>query len=215
MSQTIIPKSDQLNAEDMLSGPRTVTITEVRRGSAEQPVDIVLAEFGPGRPFKPCKTMRRVLVAAWGPDAAAYVGRRMTIYRDPAVKFGGMDVGGIRISHLSHIDKRITVALTVTRGKRAPNVVEPLPEPEPMITPALSKRLYGLLKQAGHGEASAALLYLSGQLGRDVPSTKDLTVAEAMRCIGALEAPPAEEQQQTGFDDEQWLAGGNEGGEPQ
>lgn len=125
MSQTIVPKSDQLNAEDMLSGPRTVTITGVRRGSAEQPVDIHLAEFD--RPFKPSKTVRRILVAAWGPDAAAYVGRRMTIYRDPTVKFGGMDVGGIRISHLSHIDKRFTVALTVTRGKRAPYVIQPLP----------------------------------------------------------------------------------------
>lgn len=143
MTASIVPRSDQLNAEDLLSGARTVTVTEVRRGaSAEQPVDIHLAEFD--RPFKPSKTVRRILVNAWGPDAAAYVGRRMTIYRDPAVKFGGMDVGGIRVSHLSHIEKRITVALMVTRGKRAPYVVEPLATPpasqpatEP-ITPAVS-----------------------------------------------------------------------------
>jgi hypothetical protein len=37
------------------------------------------------------------------------------------------DVGGIRVSHLSHIDKPLTIALTVTRGKRAPYVVQPLP----------------------------------------------------------------------------------------
>ncbi|NKU61704.1 hypothetical protein GS891_00190 [Rhodococcus hoagii] len=49
----------------------------------------------------------------------------MTLYRDPAVRFGGQDVGGIRVSHLSHIDKRLTLALTVTRGRRAPYVVEP------------------------------------------------------------------------------------------
>jgi hypothetical protein len=47
----------------------------------------------------------------------------MTLYRDPAVRFGGQDVGGIRVSHLSHIEKRITLALTVTRGRRAPYVV--------------------------------------------------------------------------------------------
>ncbi len=129
LTASIVPRSDQLNAEDLLAGPRTVTITAVRRGSAEQPVDIHLAEFD--RPFKPSKTVRRILVAAWGPDAATYVGRRMTIYRDPAVKWGGMDVGGIRISHLSHIDRRMTVALTVTRGKRAPYVVEPLPAAPP------------------------------------------------------------------------------------
>jgi hypothetical protein len=65
MTDTIVPKSDQLNAEDLLTGPRTFTITEVRKGSAEQPVDIHLAEF-PGRPFKPSKTVRRILVSAWG-----------------------------------------------------------------------------------------------------------------------------------------------------
>jgi hypothetical protein len=127
LTDTIIPRSDQLNAEDLLSGPRTVTITEVRKGaSAEQPVEIVLNEFGPGRPFKPSKTVRRILVGAWGPDASTYAGRRMTIYRDPAVRFGGQDVGGIRVSHLSHIDKPLTLALTVTRGRRAPYVVQPL-----------------------------------------------------------------------------------------
>ena len=128
LTDTIAPRSDQLNAEDLLSGPRTVTVTEVRRGSTEQPVEIVTAEFGDGRPFKPSKTVRRILVAAWGPDAAKYTGRRMTLYRDPSVRFGGQDVGGIRVSHLSHIEKRLQLALTVTRGKRAPYVVEPLAE---------------------------------------------------------------------------------------
>ena len=132
MTASIAPRSDQLNAEDLLSGPRTVTITDVHQGaSTEQPVDIVTAEFGTGRPWKPSKTVRRILVAAWGPEASTYVGRRATIYRDPDVKFGGMAVGGIRVSHLSHIDRPLTVALTVTRGKRAPFVVKPLTEPAP------------------------------------------------------------------------------------
>lgn len=130
LSDTIIPNSLQLNAEDLLTGPRTFTVREVSKGSAEQPVDIHLVEF-PGRPFRPSKTVRRILVNAWGPEASAYVGRRMTLYRDPAVKFGGMDVGGIRVSHLSHIDKPLSVALTVTRGKRAPYTVQPLTEAAP------------------------------------------------------------------------------------
>ena len=132
LTDSIAPKSDQLNAEDLLSGPRTFTITEVRKGaSAEQPVDVVLAEF-PGRPFKPSKTVRRILVAAWGPEADAYTGRRMTLYRDPEVRFGGSEVGGIRVSHLSHIDKPLTVALTVTRGKRAAHKVMPLADLSPV-----------------------------------------------------------------------------------
>jgi hypothetical protein len=133
LTDTIVPKSDQLNAEDLLSGPRTVTITEVHKGaSVEQPVDVVLAEFGPGRPFKPSKTVRRILVLAWGADAAAYAGRRLTIYRDPAVRFGG-----IRVSHLSHLSKPLTVALTVSKGKRAAHTVQPLPDAP---TPAQAKQ---------------------------------------------------------------------------
>lgn len=120
------PKSDQQNYDDYAAGvSRIVTITEVKEGSSEQPVEIHLAEF-PGRPYKPSKSMRRVLVAAWGPEAANYVGRRMRLYGDPTVKFGGSPVGGIKISELSHIDKKMSIALTVTRGKRAPHVVEPL-----------------------------------------------------------------------------------------
>ena len=133
LTESIAPKSDQLNAEDLLTGPRTVTVEKVTKGSLEQPVNIHLVGL-PGRPFKPSKTVRRILVAAWGADASTYTGRRMTLFRDPAVRFGGQDVGGIRVSHLSHINKRLTLALTVTRGKRAPYVVEPLPDGPPTIT---------------------------------------------------------------------------------
>lgn len=127
VAETTAPKSDQQNFDDYIAGSKTVTVSEVKKGSAEQPVEIHLAEF-PGRPYKPAKSMRRVLVAAWGSDSAQYAGRRITLYGDPEVKFGGAAVGGIRISHLSHIPGPLTVALTVTRGKRAPFTVQPLPD---------------------------------------------------------------------------------------
>lgn len=136
MTESIAPRSDQANAEDFLSGPRTFTIAEVRRGStAEQPIDIVLAEFPEGRPFKPSKTVRRILVAAWGADGSTYIGKRMTLFRDDTVRFGGAAVGGIRVSHLSHIDKPMTISLTETRGKRRPHHIQPLPDGPPAITP--------------------------------------------------------------------------------
>lgn len=75
--------------------------------------------------------MSRCLVAAWGPDAKAYIGRSVTLYRDPKVKWGGMEVGGIRISHLSHIERDMVMALTATKGKRAPYTVKPLTNPAP------------------------------------------------------------------------------------
>src|SRR5690606_23503087 len=52
MTESIAPKSDQMNADDLISGPRTFTIAEVGKGSPDQPVNVVLAEFPKGRPFK-------------------------------------------------------------------------------------------------------------------------------------------------------------------
>lgn len=129
LAQTIAPKSDQMDYEDLLSGARVFTIKEVRRGpSADQPVEIVLEEFE--RPWRPAKSMRRLLVAAWGPDAAQFVGRRVRLFGDPTVRFGGIEVGGIRVSHLSHIEEPLTVALMARRGQRTPTLVRPLDEPQ-------------------------------------------------------------------------------------
>lgn len=147
ISETTAPRSDQQNFDDYANGiSRIVTIAEVKRGTEEQPVEIHLEEF-PGRPFKPSKSMRRVLVAAWGPEAATYVGRRMELYGDPTVRFGNAVTGGIRIARLSNIDKRLTLALTVTRGKRAPFVVDPLPD----LSPA-EARLVSLRAEWHHAE---------------------------------------------------------------
>src|SRR4051812_24998120 len=98
MRGVIVPKSDQLNADDLLAGPRTITIREVTiRPGTEQPVSIFF-DGDNGKPYKCCKSMARVLVAAWGADANNYIGRSATLYCDPKVKWGGMQVGGIRIS---------------------------------------------------------------------------------------------------------------------
>jgi hypothetical protein len=122
---TIIPKSDQLNSDDLIAGPRIIKITSVESGGAEQPVSIHY-EGEHGRPYKPSKSMRRVLVAIWGADGDAYVGRSLNLYRDPNIKFGGDPVGGIRISHASDITESVSMALTETRGRRKQFRVEPL-----------------------------------------------------------------------------------------
>lgn len=130
LTESIAPKSDQLNADDLISGPVTVTIREVAKGNPEQPVDVHLVEF-PGRAYRPSKSMRRVMVMAWGAEASAYGGHRVTLFRNPEITFGRDKVGGIEISHLSHIDKPLTVALTATRGKRKNFTVQPLADAAP------------------------------------------------------------------------------------
>lgn len=127
MTESIQPRSDQINADDLIPGPATYTIREVTKGAAEQPFDFLLVETD--RAYRPSKTMRRVIVAAWGPEAANYAGRRLTLYREPSIMFGGQKVGGIRISHMSHIPGTVEVMAQTTRGKREKFTVHPLAEP--------------------------------------------------------------------------------------
>ena len=130
ISKTCAPKSDQLNSDDLICGPRTITITSVKLASEDQPVSIHFSGDD-GKPWKPCKSMRRVLMRAWGADGAQYVGKSATLFLEPGVRFGGAEVGGIRISHLSHLDKPLTMALTVTRASKKAYTVKPLSVPEP------------------------------------------------------------------------------------
>jgi hypothetical protein len=113
---TIVPKSDQLNYDDVMHGPINVLITNVSRGSTEQPVIISIEGF---QPFKPCKGMRRVLISGWGVQGKDWVGKQMTLFGDPEVKWAGVKVGGIKISHMSHIPEPLTLLLTVSRGRRS------------------------------------------------------------------------------------------------
>lgn len=118
LRSTIVPKSDQLNADQLVGGPMTITVSRVTAATGDQPVSIYY-EGDKGRPYKPCLTMRKVLVLAWGHDGTQWHGKSMRIYNDPEVRFGKDITGGVRISHLSHIEKDIKVALAVTKGKKA------------------------------------------------------------------------------------------------
>jgi len=125
LRDTISPKSDQMNADDLIAGAITIKVSGVSRGTPEQPVKINYHGDN-GKPYLPCKSMRRVLIHAWTDDGREWVGKSMTLYQDPEVSYGGVKVGGIRISHLSDITRQLDIALTTTRGKRKPYVVRAL-----------------------------------------------------------------------------------------
>lgn len=128
IADTIIPKSDQLNADDLIAGPRVITITKVvkRKGSKDTPPLVVSFDGDDGKPYLPCLSMRRALVYLWGKDASKWAGRSLRLYRDPAVVFGGVAVGGIRISHATHINARQEFPLTASKTQRKMYRVEPL-----------------------------------------------------------------------------------------
>ena len=132
MRVVIKTRSDQINADDLMGSPQTFTIAGVIDGKAEQAYDIQLVE-SPGKAWRPPNGMLSVLVQLWGDDAKAWVGRRVTLFRDPDVRFGKTVPGGIRISHMSDIgSKAMSPLITVTRGNKRPYTVQPLLESSPV-----------------------------------------------------------------------------------
>lgn len=124
ITDSLAPASDQLDAIELVSGPRIFTIASVTKGSVEQPVNVHFSDFP--RPWRPSKGMRRVLAACWGADASQWAGRKVELFFDPDVMFGKDKPGGTRIKSLSHIDGPKRVPLLVSRGKSATFTVQPL-----------------------------------------------------------------------------------------
>lgn len=186
MTQVIHPKSDQWNADDMIGGPKTITISDVSiNGGTEQPVSIHIK--GDSKVYRPCKSMSRVLVQAWGPDARAYIGRSLTLYRDPKVKWGGMEVGGIRISHMSHIDGDKVFMLTMTKQNRAPHKVKPLVATEPTRNPDAEQSAIAAAKQ---GKA-AFTDWWNSDYGKSMRETVAPVLDECKRLVSEYEAAHA------------------------
>lgn len=153
MGAVIVPKSDQLNADDLIAGPITIRVSSVAiRPGQEQPISISF-EGDNGKPYKACKSMCRVMVTAWGPDSKKYTGRSMTLYRDASVKWGGMEVGGIRISHMSDIESALTMALTMTKGNKKPYTVKPLSPAEDAPQPIDQTPFLTAIQAAGDLDA--------------------------------------------------------------
>jgi len=123
LSSTVIAKSDQLNSDDLIE-PITITVTRVDKvKSNDQPV---LIHSAGRQPFKPCLTMRRMLIAAWGKYKDEWVGRSMVVYCDPEVLWAGKAHGGVRISHVSNISEPINKMLNVASGRKSMFTLLPL-----------------------------------------------------------------------------------------
>jgi hypothetical protein len=167
----------------------TVTVREVISGKAESPFDFLLLETD--RAYRPSKTMRRLIVAALGAEASTYPGVRFTLYREPSIKFGGVTVGGIRISHMSRIEKPVEVLVQTSRGKREKFRVDPLPDTEPApdakpMSKRTGERLNELMVAAKVGDD-----FLPGVtkiIGREVTALDQLTELEGAEVVARLQA---------------------------
>lgn len=132
LRDTIIPRSDQLNADDLMGVNKVITVTQVKRVRDPQQPIIVHYEGDDGRPYKPNLTMRRGLILIWGEDGNQWLGRSMELYRDGEVSFGKTKTGGIKIAKLSHIPSPVDMTYTEKRGVRKVhrfNVLQPAEKP--------------------------------------------------------------------------------------
>lgn len=119
-------KSDQINAIDLISGPRIAKITDVKIFSeTEQPVHVIL-DGDTKRPWKCSKTSVRTLAALYSHDASKWIGKHIEIYCDETVLWGGQPVGGIRQSKAEGITSPKRLMLTKSRTKKETVVINPL-----------------------------------------------------------------------------------------
>lgn len=127
ITSTMVGKTDQLNAYDLLSGPRTIRIRDVKvdKKNPQQPLWLYFDDDD-GKPWKPALTVRRILGLVWGLDASTWIGLRCTIWCDPKVRFGGADVGGIRVSHMEGMSQPRTLNLATAKNARSNFTVQPL-----------------------------------------------------------------------------------------
>lgn len=134
-------KSDQMNAVDLIAGPAVFVITDIRMtGASDQPVAISLDAHT--QPWKPSKTFRRVLAASWSGDPSEWIGRHVVLWCDPTITWAGEKVGGIAISHMSHIDGEKVYKLNESKSKKKTIKIQPYypqesdqPDPEPTYWP--------------------------------------------------------------------------------
>ena len=155
LNDAALPKLDQLNAEQLLGQKMIITVEGVRRGSAEQKV--IIDYIGDaGRPFKPCKTMIKALIVLWGSNGRDWIGRSMELFCDPAVKYGGVAVGGVRISAVSHIESDTQIMLTEARGKKKTHTFKKLTPQTPDTRVIEARQFLNYSSENGMAELVAA-----------------------------------------------------------
>lgn len=184
ITDTLKADSTQLNAVDFGPSSRIYTIASVRVVAGDQPVNVRLVEE-PDREYRPSKSMRRVLAACLGPDSDTWVGKRIELYADPTVKWGGKEVGGIKIKAVSGIDKPKKVMLQESSTVRKPHTVDPLADaPKPDIAARKKKAVEWFA-----GTKGVAQSVLEAHVGKPVAEWDATDLDELLKNAVEIAAP--------------------------
>lgn len=124
-------KSDQFNYEHFLAGPKTFKVAKIgsKKDQGKKKL-LIYMEGHESTPFVPCLGMIKCLSNAdgWGDKLTEWVGRSITLFGDSKVMFGSKELGGVRISHISHIAADYETKITERRGVRIDYLIRKLVE---------------------------------------------------------------------------------------
>lgn len=163
LKAALAPKSDQLNADDLITGAIDIVVRKVTIAASGQQRISLFYHGDNNKPYKPGKMMGRLIMELWSNEPSKWLAQGLRLYRDPEVTMKAEKVGGIRISHLTGIDKETEVTLTVSKGVRKTFTVYPLvaTAPKPVATPAAAaapKPISAETKAAGDTEAAKGVV---------------------------------------------------------
>ena len=125
-------KSDRLNFEDFIMGSQEFTISKLGRKVDQGNVRLLMIFEGrESTPYWVPKGMVKCLSnpEGWGEsEFSEWIGRKVRLFGEPTVVYAGKELGGIRISHISHIAAPYSTKITERRGVRIDYVISPLEE---------------------------------------------------------------------------------------
>jgi hypothetical protein len=191
-AQTLAAKSDQINNTDLSGGSQTITITRVVvKTNEDQPVS--LGFHGSDKVYRPCKGMRRVIAQVWGDDPTAYIGRSLTLYRDPEVRFGADTTGGTRISHMSHIDGQKKATVPLSRGKVKQYTINPISAPAVQTRQEPPSNALDLAKAAAGGGTASFREWWTSDAGKSCRSVIEPDMNDLKRIAAEADGPRNDE----------------------
>lgn len=123
-------KSDRLNYENFIMGAKEFTIAKLAKKTDQGKARLLIYFEGyESTPYWPSLGMIKCLSSpdGWGEvPFSDWIGRRMTLFGEPTVVYAGKEIGGIQISHISHIKAEYSTKITLRRGMRIDFTIEPL-----------------------------------------------------------------------------------------
>lgn len=126
LQQALAPKSDQLNADDLIVGNIVIVISKVTINLGSEQKIIINYQGDNGKPWKPSKGMGRVLTEILGGDPDKWVGETVELFRNKEIRFGKEKCGGIQIAGMSAVRNVTTLLITTSKGKKSSITIQPI-----------------------------------------------------------------------------------------